>query len=453
MTEGRLLIIDDDPDILISTKLLLKQHFTSVRTLSNPEEITSFAEGHQVDVFLLDMNFMTGADDGKEGFYWLEKILRVDPSAVVVLMTAYGEVEMAVKAIKRGAMDFVTKPWSNDKLLATLHAGLKLSQREDEIRRLQERTGQLEADNESPYANFIGRSLPMMKVFETINKVAQTDANILILGENGTGKELVARSVHKASLRAGESFVAVDLGSIHQSLFESELFGHMKGSFTDAHTDKAGRFELADQGSIFLDEIGNLSFPLQAKLLSVLQNRKVTRIGSNQAIPVNVRLISATNMPLYEMVTKDEFRQDLLYRINTVEIRLPSLRERADDIPLLARHFLDRYKRKYHRTDLKMDNKLIKALQSYHWPGNVRELEHTIERAVILCEGKVISVNDLHLQNRNTERSNERLDLEWNEKQLILKAMKKSQGNISKAAKELGLTRAALYRRIEKHGL
>ena len=453
MREGNFLVIDDDPDVLLSSKLLLKQHFESVQTISNPEQIREYLDEGKVDVFLLDMNFMSGADDGKEGFYWLEFILRHNAQAVVVLMTAYGEVDMAVKAIKHGAMDFVIKPWSNDKMIATLNSALKYSKSVEQYQRLQNRTVQLEADNNSPYSEFIGISLPMQKVFETIDKVAKTDANVLVLGENGTGKELVARSIHKASLRHDKNFVPVDLGSIHESLFESELFGHTKGSFTDAHTDKAGRFELADKGSLFLDEIGNLSFPSQAKLLSVLQNREVIRIGSNKSIPINVRLISATNMPLYDMVTRDEFRQDLLYRINTVEIRLPSLRERTDDIPLLVNHFLRKYSRKYHRNKMKMGKGLMKKLQSYSWPGNIKELEHSIERAVILCEGEQLSEADFSLRNSSDGSQQEILNLEKNERKLILKALKKNSGNISKAAEELGLTRAALYRRIEKHGL
>jgi DNA-binding NtrC family response regulator len=378
---------------------------------------------------------------------------------VVVMITAYGDVNTAVKAIKEGATDFVLKPWENEKLLATLNAALRLRQSKLEVSELKNRQHQLYQDIDSKFKDIIGQSSAMQKIFETIERVAVTDANVLILGENGTGKELIARAIHRNSKRYREAFVGVDLGSITSTLFESELFGHKKGSFTDAKEDRAGRFEQANKGTLFLDEIGNLPMSLQSKLLAALQNREVTRVGANKAVPVNIRLISATNMPIHNMVYDNTFRQDLLYRINTIEIQLPSLRERQEDIPLLANHFIESYSKKYNKDIRKAGEALIKRMQKYHWPGNIRELQHSIERAVIMTNHSVLQPEDLFFQkNIMPEKQEEmvsidHLNIEDVEKILIRKALQKHNGHITRAAEELGLTRSSLYRRLERYGL
>jgi DNA-binding NtrC family response regulator len=337
---GNILIVDDNEDLLLAARLFLKQHFTLVHTEQDPEKIPALLNNENYDVILLDMNFTMDATSGVEGFMWLDRVLQIDPSAVVILITAYGDVEMAVKAVKAGATDFVLKPWQNEKLLATISSALNLRYSRLEVDKLRSRERQLSRDIDQRYHDMIGVSPVIQKVFATIEKVASTDADILILGENGTGKELVARALHRQSPRADEAFISVDMGAIAETLFESELFGHMKGAFTDARENRPGRFELADGGTLFLDEIGNLSLAMQAKLLSVLETRKVTRLGSNRPRDIDIRLICATNMPIYDMVAKNDFRQDLLYRINTVEVNLPPLRERQEDIPLLVDHFL-----------------------------------------------------------------------------------------------------------------
>lgn len=453
---GKVLFIDDDIDVLQAAKLFLKQHLERIDTEANPEMISTLLKNESYDVILLDMNFTRDVSSGYEGFLWLEKILDIDPSAVVVLITAYGDVEMAVRAIKEGAVDFVLKPWENQKLLATIFAAMRLRQSRIEAASLRSKQKTLSADLDQPFSDFIGVCPAMQKVFDTISKVAKTDANVLILGENGTGKELVARELHRQSKRANEVFISVDMGALTETLFESELFGHVKGAFTDAKEDRTGRFEIASGGSLFLDEIGNLPLPLQAKLLTVLQNRKITRIGSNKAIDIDIRLICATNLPILEMVSNREFRQDLLYRINTVEISLPPLRERQEDIPLLADHFLAMYSKKYNRPNKRVSAAGMKKLLKYHWPGNVREIQHSIERAVILSDSQVIQPGDFYF---NTPESSEdsmifdNYNLEDVEKMVIRKAMSKYGGNISQAARELGLTRTSLYRRLGKYGL
>jgi DNA-binding NtrC family response regulator len=459
MKQGKLLIIDDHPDVLLAAKLLLKQHFELVDTDKNPENLASLMRRQTYDVFLLDMNFTKDVSSGVEGFYWLDKILDHDPQAVVVLITAFGDVEMAVRAIKAGAMDFVLKPWGNDKLVETLQKGLSIRQSRREIEKLQNNK-QVAKQIQGQFGEMLGVSPAMQAVFETLRKVAYTDANVLILGENGTGKQLVAQAIHQYSQRAGEAFVGVDLGAVSQTLFESELFGHLKGAFTDAKEDRAGRFEAADGGTLFLDEIGNIPLPLQSKLLTVLQGRQVTRVGANRSRPVDIRLVCATNMPLYEMINKGEFRQDLLYRVNTIEVKIPPLRERPEDIALLANHYLKIYAQKYRRTIRGFSPQALLRLQKYDFPGNVRELQHAIERAVILSESEILEPQSLFLTGNqpspSTEKTNESVDsynLEELEKAMIRKILKKHDGNISKAADELGLTRASLYRRLEKHGL
>lgn len=453
---GKILIIDDDEDILQAARLLLKQHVAQVHTEKKPDALPSLLKNETYDVIFLDMNFAKGATSGKEGFHWLDKILEFDPSSVIVLITAFGDVEMAVRAVKEGATDFVLKPWQNERLIATLSTAMNLRQSRIEAKNLRSRQKQLSADLDQPFHDFIGRSQAMESVFTAIRKVAKTDANILILGENGTGKELVARELHRQSARTDEVFISVDMGALSESLFESELFGHVKGAFTDAREDRAGRFEVASGGTLFLDEICNLPLTLQAKLLTVLDSRKVIRLGSNKPIEIDVRLICATNMSIHEMVAQNKFRQDLLYRINTVEICLPPLHERIEDIPSLVDHFLKIYCKKYHKPLKKLSSATLKRLEKYHWPGNVRELQHAIERAIIMSESQVLQPSDFFFPTRETKGEDmafEDYNLEGIEKLAIHKAISKHGGNITHAAKELGLSRASLYRRMEKYGL
>ena len=453
---GRILVIDDDEDILQAVHLLLKQHVAQIHIEKKPDAIPTLLKNTSYDVIFLDMNFAKGATSGQEGFDWLNKILEIDPYAVVILITAFGDVEMAVRAIKEGATDFILKPWHNERLIATLSAAMNLRKSRIEANNLRSRQKQLIADLDQPFHDFIGQSPAMQQVFSAIQKVAKTDANILILGENGTGKELVARELHRQSSRAEEVFISVDMGALSETLFESELFGHVKGAFTDAREDRAGRFEIASGGTLFLDEVGSLPLTLQAKLLNVLESRKVIRLGSNKPIPIDVRLICATNMPIYEMVSQNKFRQDLLYRINTIEIRLPPLRARTEDIPILVDHFLKIYSKKYHKPLKRMSSATMKRLEKYHWPGNVRELRHAIERSVIMSEYRVLQPSDFFFPAQVTKGYGmifEDYNLEEIEKLIINKAINKHGGNITQAAKELGLSRASLYRRLEKYGL
>lgn len=455
MKEAKILIVDDNPGVLSAGKLFLKRHFESVETSRDPAEIPALMAAEKYDIFLLDMNFgKNNRHSGQEGLDWLERILQMDQQAVVVLITAYGDVDLAVQAIKKGASDFVLKPWDNDKLLATLHAALKLrSSIEQNDRLLQRQSGaNLAAARDLP--QIIYRSAAMEAVMQTVNRVADTDANVLLLGENGTGKDLVAQAIHAQSQRSAGNFVKVDLGSITETLFESELFGHVKGAFTDARDDRAGRFEAADGGSIFLDEIGNLPMSLQSKMLTVIQEKSVTRVGSNRSRPVNARVIAATNQDLYEAVKNRSFRQDLLYRINTIEIQLPPLRERSDDIEPLAIHFLNQFSQKYKRPSTGLSAALLKEMQRYTWPGNIRELQHAVERAVIMSQSEKLQPEDFFFRDaKNLQNSTELLSMNIDdmEKQLIMKALQKYHGNITEAAQELGLTRASLYRRLEKY--
>jgi two-component system response regulator HydG len=451
---GKILMIDDDEDVLLAAKMLLKKQNHHVIIEKNPNKIPFLLNNDTYDVILLDMNFSKDITSGKEGFYWLEKILEKDPQAVVILITAFGDVEMAVKALKQGATDFVLKPWQNEKLIATISTAIRLRQSYSEVDKLRKAKEMLEEQISKPFGEIIGESSAIKEVFGLVEKVAKTDANVLILGENGTGKELIARAIHQRSLRKENSFVAVDMGAITETLFESELFGHKKGSFTDAREDRPGRFELANGGTLFLDEIGNLSMSLQSKLLSALQSRQITRVGSNQAIPVDIRLICATNMPLHQMVKDGTFRQDLLYRINTVEIKVPPLCDRVEDIVLLAQHYLDYYARKYHKAVNTISPGALDKLKRYAWPGNIRELQHSIERAVIMTDSSSLQESDfLFSRPASSSASLETLNLDEVEKAAIVKALSLSSGNISKAADELGLTRASLYRRMEKYGL
>lgn len=453
---GNILIVDDNEDILFSLKLLLKHQVNHVEIEPNPDNIPDLMKEREYDVILLDMNFTQDASSGQEGFYWLEKILSIDPDAVVVFITAYGNTDKAVQAIKSGATDFILKPFQNEKIIATVNSCLRLRYSKEEVTTEKNRTRQLSAVSDQPFKDFIGVAPKMKEVFNTINKVAGTDASVLITGENGTGKEVVARALHRNSHRNDDIFVNVDLGAIPDTLFESELFGHEKGAFTDAKQTKPGRFELANKGTLFLDEIGNIPFPLQAKLLTVIERRQVNRLGAKTTKDIDIRLICATNASIYEMVEKGEFRQDLLYRINTVEIELPPLRERVEDIPLLAEHYLKIYGKKYKKRIRKVSAAAMKELELYSWPGNIRELQHAIERAVIMSEGSMLEPDDFVLYNKNKNKSDidlETYDLDQVEKTVIKKVLDKTHGNISHAARELGLTRTSLYRRMEKHGL
>jgi two-component system response regulator HydG len=450
---GKILMVDDDEDVLLAAKMLLKKQNHHVIIEKNPNKIPFLLNNDTYDVILLDMNFSKDITSGKEGFYWLEKILEKDPNAVVILITAFGDVEMAVKALKQGATDFILKPWQNEKLIATISTAIRLKHSYNEVDKLRKAKEMLEEQISKPFGEIIGESTAIKEVFGLVEKVAKTDANVLILGENGTGKELIARAIHQRSLRKDGSFVSVDMGAITETLFESELFGHKKGAFTDAREDRPGRFELANNGTLFLDEIGNLTLSLQSKLLTALQSRQVTRVGSNQAMPVDIRLICATNMPLHQMVKDGTFRQDLLYRINTVEIKVPPLCDRIEDIPLLAQHYLDYYARKYHKQVNTISPVAMDKLKRYAWPGNIRELQHAIERAVIMTDSSSLQESDFLFSRPVSSVSAETLNLDEVEKFAIVKALNLHSGNISKAADELGLTRASLYRRMEKYGL
>lgn len=439
-----ILVVDDDPDVLTAARLLLRKHYSRVLTTDDPENIKSTMAAEQIDVFLVDMNFAIGRNTGAEGLRWLQYILSQDPDAVVVLMTAFGDLNTAVTAMRDGAADFVLKPWQNDKLVATLGVASQLRRTRATVNALSELP---------PSADMIAGSASMQEVLKIVARVAPTDATVLIRGENGTGKELIAQALHRQSTRADKVLVTIDLGAVSENLFESELFGHRQGAFTDAHRDRAGRFQAADGGTLFLDEIGNLPPALQTKLLRVLESREVTPLGSDRPTTVDVRLIAATNQPLEQLVESGEFREDLLYRINTIEIRLPPLRERLDDLPALAAHFISMASRKYRTPERSIDGKALEALASHAWPGNVRELSHTVERAVLLGEGDVLTADDFSFTSAPAGPQAQTLNLEDNERQLVETAIAKARGNISHAAKTLGITRAALYRRIEKFGL
>src|SRR5664279_3023227 len=443
LKNARILVIDDDVDILTAVRLLLKTEAAEVLTEKNPENIRSILYKNHFDLILLDMNFNSVINTGNEGLYWLRKIREWDAAASVIMITAYGDIDLAVRSLKEGAMDFVVKPWHNEKLTATIRETLQKKDGSAPAKMTEVPVGQ----GQSP---FIGHSSPMKDILSKVEKIAPTDANILILGENGTGKDLMARMIHERSARASKQFVKVDVGALTETLFESELFGHKKGAFTDARDDRTGRFEMATGGTLFLDEIGNITLQQQAKLLSVLQNRQVSRLGSNLLIPIDIRLVCATNLPLAELANESRFRKDLIYRINTVEIMVPPLRKREEDIILLAKHFAHIYANKYLKAEPVFDAKATEKMRQYLFPGNVRELQYTMERAVIMSEGEELSANDLIFSPIESSLPKEPEPLELNlstlEKNTILKVIEKHNGNISRAAKELGLTRTALYR-------
>ncbi|MFO7669870.1 MAG: sigma-54 dependent transcriptional regulator [Bacteroidales bacterium] len=452
MKPAKILIIDDDPDVLLSARMLLEQLEFDVSLLSDPEKILPRLKKERFDVVLLDMNFQRGHTEGVEGISWLEKIKKADPGIVVILMTAFGDVDLAVKGIKAGAFDFILKPWQNAKLHACILSALKLKESMLEKEKYRNVAATLGSDDDLPFSQIIGESAVMQKLKETIRIIAPTDASVLILGENGTGKELVARSIHRHSRRRNETFMGVDMGAIPETLFESELFGHKKGAFTGAFQDKPGRFEMAEKGSLFLDEIGNLPVILQTKLLTVLEQRMIIRIGSEQATPMDIRVISATNQPVHQMAESGAFRRDLLYRLNTIELVIPPLRERVEDIPSLAGHFLNEALRKYGRPSFGISKKGMKQLQQYSWPGNVRELQNTLQRAVIMGEGNQLRFDQLGT-NPSGPAKQPTLNIEDNEKHLISRALLTNRGNVTQAASDLGIDRNALYRRMKKYGL
>ncbi len=452
MTEGKLLIIDDNQSALSALKLFLQFEFQTVETLANPSQIPSLLQSQSFDVVLLDMNFSAGVNSGNEGLFWLNEIKKIDPEIEVVMFTAYGDVELAVNALKRGAADFILKPWENEKLLATLKSALRFRKSRMEVKSLKTRESSIKQEINRDHSLIIGSSPAMMKIMNMVQKVAKTDANVLITGENGTGKELIAKEIHRNSERSTELLVTVDMGAISETLFESELFGHKKGAFTDAREDRVGKFQLANNGTIFLDEIGNLPFALQSKLLSVLQNREVVPVGSNQHIPVDIRLISATNCQLESLVQRKEFREDLLYRLNTIHIEIPPLRERIGDTELLLTHFLKLYEKKYRKQSLQISNQALKKLIKYPWPGNVRELQHTVEKAVILADTTILKPEDFMFKTLTaTDEYTE--TLEQVEKRMIEKALDKYGDNLSTVAKYLGVTRQTLYNKIKKYDL
>ena len=449
--EAHILIVDDDEDILFSARVWLKKFFTEVSCLSQPKNILKFLSEQQVDTVLLDMNFRKGFENGQDGLYWMQEIKTLEPQLPIILMTAYGEVELAVEALKNGASDFILKPWNNEKLYASVNLAVDVSRKNKKLNQWENiniKTNQYQLETQSP---------AMLEVMDQISRVSATDANVLLLGENGTGKYVLAEHIHELSERKNQPFVHIDLGSLSENLFESELFGYKKGAFTDAHQDYAGKIENAENGTVFLDEIGNLPLHLQTKLLSLIQNRKLSRIGESKERLLDVRFIFATNENLKKAVAENRFRKDLYYRINTVELNIPSLRERLEDIPTLADYFLDKYKQKYHKPDLVLNEVLISELTHYSWAGNIRELDHCIERSVILSGEKNLKLlmpQDEESMLREPQHDNVKsLNIEEMEEILIKKALKKHRGNISLAAEDLGLSRAALYRRMEKFEL
>jgi len=453
INKGNILVIDDNQDILLATKVVLKKYFARIITDSDPDKIFKHLEANEIDIVLLDMNFSPGATSGKEGLDLLQKTISLYPDILVIMITAYGDIDLAVQAMKVGAIDFIVKPWENRKLLATVQSAYRLSESKKQISKLQEKQEILQDEIDQQFSDIIGSSESMNQIFEAVRKVGPTDANVLILGENGTGKELIARALHKSSQRSSDIFVSVDLGAIHETLFESEMFGHMRGSFTDAKEDRKGRFEIASGGTLFLDEIGNLPLQAQAKLLTAIQNRSITPVGSNESIETDIRLICATNMPVFELVKTSGFREDLLYRINTVELRIPPLRERPEDIPILVNHFMHMYEGKYNKSKLRITPDSIKKLSRYKWPGNVRELQHVMERAIILSDSNTLKPVDFLIDRLEAPTVSDSLNMEDVEKQTIINALQRNQQNITKAADEMGMARTTLYRKMKRYDL
>jgi len=450
-TKANLLIVDDNEEILLALRLFLSEHFEKITVEKNPNLIPTLVKGNTFDVVILDMNFTAGINSGNEGLFWMNKILFYDPAAVVIFITAYGDIDLAVKAIKVGATDFIQKPWSEEKLLATVHTAINLRRSKLEIQNLKYKQQHLKENIDRDFTLVPGTSEAMKRIMGMVEKVSGTDANVLITGENGTGKELVAREIHKRSERKNEVFVSIDMNALSESLFESEMFGHVKGAFTDAREDKPGRFEIASGGSLFLDELGNLPMHLQSKLLSALQNREINRVGSAQMIPVDIRLISATNKDLVGMSKTGSFREDLLYRINTIHIEVPPLRERRSDISILSNHFLELYCRKYKKEEMTFNKAVFNRMESYDWPGNIRELQHAVEKAVILSEDNKIDVSEMFSSAGGKLKRVTSLKLDENERFLIMKAIELNRGNLAKSARDLGISRKTLYNKLSKY--
>ena len=450
--QGTILVVDDNKAVLNALEMLLAGVFREVITLRTPNQIEAILESGRVDVVLLDMNFSAGINTGNEGLYWLSRIKEYAAEIPVVLFTAYADIDLAVRAVKEGATDFVVKPWDNAKLVATLLAAYRLHESRREVKQLKAKEEVLKGQLSPERTVVWGESDVMRRVRQLIEKVAVTDANVLITGENGTGKEIVAREIHALSGRKEEVMISVDMGAITETLFESELFGHVKGAFTDAREDRVGKFEAANKGTLFLDEIGNLSYALQSKLLATLQSRKVIRVGSNKPIDVNIRLICATNSDLSRMVKEGTFREDLLYRINTIHVGVPPLRERGNDILLLAEAFLRDYGRKYRKPDLSFSSETRQRLLGYSWPGNVRELQHTVEKAVIMCDRQVLTPEDFLFKSEPSEMAPLET-LEDMEREMIRKALERHEGNLSAVASRLGITRQTLYNKMKKFNL
>jgi DNA-binding NtrC family response regulator len=452
---GNLLIVDDHKQVLKALVQLLEPEFESVTGISKPDQILSYINKEEYDVILLDMNFSAGVNSGNEGIYWLNRILKSDPLAAVVMITAYSDVNLAVRAIKEGATDFVVKPWDNNKLIATMQTASKLRQTKIENKKLRDRQKQINKGIIKKDGPLVGKSQVMEDVLKVLTKVARTDANVLVLGENGTGKELIVKEIHNNSRRADEVFISIDIGTITETLFESEMFGHIKGAFTDAREDKTGWFETASGGTLFLDEIGNLSLTMQSKLLTAIQNRVIYKVGSNTPIPFDIRLICATNKDIEEMVSRNLFREDLYYRINTIVIEIPPLRDRGEDIILLAEHFLKEYAGKYEKYNLKFSSKTLDKLMKYSWPGNVRELRHTIEKAVILCDSDILLPEDFIISHSRPQPSLQQKSPTYAEieKQALQIALNNNNGSVLKASKELGLARQTMYNKMQKYNL
>lgn len=452
MIDAKILVIDDNKSMLSALEILLQFEYKHVATLSNPNQISSYPGFADLDIVLLDMNFSAGINSGNEGLYWLKQIKEKAPYISVIMMTAYGSIDLAVKAIKNGAVDFILKPWSNERMLATVRSAYQLRKSQKQVIQLQKKENNLKQVINQNKHSIIGQSESIKSALKLTRKVAQTDVNVLVTGENGTGKELIAREIHQCSKRRNEIFIGVDMGSISETLFESELFGHLKGAFTDAKEDRVGKFEAADGGTLFLDEIGNLSLKMQTKLLSVIQNRTVIKVGSNKPISVDIRLICATNCDLEKMVSDGLFREDLMYRINTIHVDVPPLRNRGEDILVLSRYFLEKFMHKYAKPDLRINQAAKDKLLNYKWPGNVRELQHTIERAVILSEGNVLKPSDFFLNSAAISSFDSFPNsLEEMEALMIEKALKDCDGNYTMAADRLGITRQTLYNKIKKH--
>ena len=454
MEKGKILVVDDNKSILSAVEILLQDEFEEIITIANPNQLPSLVESTDFDLILLDMNFAAGVNTGNEGLYWLTRIKEIKPELEVVLFTAYGDVELAVKALKQGAADFILKPWDNEKLKATLRNVFKLQQSKKEIKKLRQKESALKGEINKEKHFIIAQSPQMQQILALIKKVAATDANVLITGDNGTGKELIARELHRLSKRSDEILLTVDMGALSESLFESELFGHKKGAFTDAREDRTGKIENANNGTLFLDEIGNLPLHLQPKLLSVLQNRVITPIGSNKTVPVNLRLICATNQKLDQMVVDGKFREDLLYRINTIQIEIPPLNERKEDITAIANYFLKVYGNKYRKPDLEISPAGQAKLIGYQWPGNVRELQHTIEKAVILCDKKELTPDDFFFK-PSMPGMNDLFDgtIEEMERKMIARILQKNNQNLTTVAEQLGITRQTLYNKMKKYNL